>query len=73
MSVSNRRFFLDEAQNHIVNSTYSRRTLNDGVEHRLHVASRAADDAKHLAHCRLLPQGFGQLVVTRFKLPCDQP
>jgi hypothetical protein len=73
MSASNYRFTLDEAQNHIVSSTYARCTLNDGVEHRLHVASRAADDAEHLTHCRLVPQGFGQLAVTRFKLLCDHP
>jgi hypothetical protein len=68
MSPSNYRFTLDEAQYDIVSSTYSSRTLNDGVEHRLHVASRPADDVEHLAHCRLVPQGFGKLPIARLEL-----
>ena len=43
--------------------TNPRRALNDGVEHRLHVRGRAADDAEHLGGRCLVLQSFAQLCV----------
>ena len=41
----------------------SRRVLDDGVEDRLHLGRRAADDAEHLGCRRLMLQGFAQFRV----------
>ena len=49
MSPCNHRVPLAESQHHVINPTNLRRALDDGVEHRLHVGGRAADDAEHLA------------------------
>ena len=37
-----------ESQHHIVDATNPRRALHDGVQDRLHVGRRAADNAEHL-------------------------
>ena len=37
--------------------------LDDGVEHRLHVRGRAADDAEHLGRCRLMLQRLAQFCI----------
>ena len=52
-----------ESQHHVIDSTNPRRALDDGVEHRLHVRGRAADDAEHLGRCRLMLQGLAQFCV----------
>ena len=54
---------LREVEHHIVNPTNSRGALDDGVEHRLHVRGRAADDAEHLGRRRLMFQGLAQFCV----------
>src|SRR5262245_59134478 len=52
-----------EPQHHIIDPTNPRSALDDGVEHRLHVGGRAADDAEHLGRCRLMLQGLAQFGI----------
>ena len=40
-----------------------RGALDDGVEDRLHIRRRAADDAEHLGRCRLMLQRLAQFCV----------
>ena len=54
---------LAESQHHVINPTNPCGALDDGVEHRLHVRRRPADDAEHLGGCRLMLQGFAQFCV----------
>ena len=56
MSPRNHSVALAEPQHHVINPTNPRGALDDGVEHRLHVRRRAADDAEHLGRCRLMLQ-----------------
>ena len=49
-----------ESQHYIINPTNTRRAFDDGVEDRLHVRGRAADDAEHLGGCRLMLQSLAQ-------------
>ena len=44
MSSRNHNVTLVESQNHIIEPTNPRGALDDGVEHRLHVRRRAADE-----------------------------
>ena len=48
---------------HVINPTNPRSALDDGVEDRLHVGRRAADDAEHLGCCRLMLQRLAQFRV----------
>ena len=52
-----------ESQHHVIDPTNPRRALDDGVEHRLHVRRRAADDAEHLGRRRLMLQRLAQFRV----------
>ena len=52
-----------ESQHHIIDPTNPRSALDDGVEHRLHVRGRSADDAENLGRCRLMLQGLAQFCV----------
>ena len=52
-----------ESQHHIIDPANLCRALDDGIEHRLHVRRRAADDAEHLGRCRLMLQRLAQLCV----------
>ena len=52
-----------KSQHHIIDPANPRRALDDGVEHRLHVRRRAADDAEHLGRRRLMLQSFAQFRV----------
>ncbi len=52
-----------QPQHHVINPANLRRALDDGVEHRLHVRRRAADDAEHLGGRRLMLQRFAQFRV----------
>ena len=52
-----------ESQHHIIDPTNPGRALDYGVEDRLHVRGRAADDAEHLGGCRLMLQGLPQFCV----------
>ena len=63
MSPRNQNVPLVESQHHVINPTNPRRALDDGVEDRLHVRGRAADDAEHLGRCRLMLQGLAQFCV----------
>ena len=59
---------LVESQQDIINPANPGGALDDGVEDRLHVRGRAADDAEHLGRCRLMFQGFAQLRVALLDL-----
>ena len=72
MSPRNHRVALAESQHHVIDPTNLRRALDDGVEHRLHVRGRAADDAEHLGRCRLMLQRLAQFCVALLDL-FEQP
>ena len=57
------RFPFAEPQHHVINPANPRSALDDGVEHRLHVGRRAADDAEHFGRCRLMLQRLAQFRV----------
>ena len=63
MSPRNHYVPLAESQHHVINPTNPGGALDDGVEHRLHVRGRAADDAEHLGRRRLMLQGLAQFCV----------
>ena len=63
MSPRNHSVSLAESQHHVINPTNPRGALDDGIEHRLHVRGRAADDAEHLGRRRLMLQGLAQFCV----------
>ena len=63
MSPRNQTVPLAESQHHVIDPTNPRRALDDGVEHRLHVSGRAADDAEHLGRCRLMLQRLAQFRI----------
>ena len=52
-----------KSQHHVIDAANPGGALDDGVEHRLHVRGRAADDAEHLGRCRLMLQGLAQFRV----------
>ena len=52
-----------KSQHHVIDPANPRGALDDGVEHRLHVRRRAADDAEHLGRCRLMLQRLAQFCV----------
>ena len=52
-----------KSQHYVIDPTNPRGALDDGVEHRLHVRRRAADDAEHLGRCRLMLQRLAQFCV----------
>src|SRR5262245_24000559 len=58
MAPQNHSVPIAESQHHVINPTNPRRALDDGVEHRLHVRGRAADDSKHLGCRRLMLKSF---------------
>src|SRR5215813_3176204 len=64
MSPRNHSVSLAESQCHIIYPTSPASALDDGVEHRLHVGRRAADDTEHLGGCRLMLQRLTQFCVT---------
>src|SRR5262245_9480298 len=63
MSPRNHAILVAESQQHVVSSTDPSGALDNGIEHRLHVSRRAADDAEHLSGCRLMLQGLAQFRV----------
>src|SRR5262249_54477976 len=63
MGTRNHHGPLVESQHHVVDSTNPRCALDNGVEDRLYVGRRAADDAEHLGGCRLMLQGFAQFCI----------
>ena len=64
MAALNHSIAFAESQNNVVNTANPRRALNYGVEYRLHVSGRTADDAEHLGRCRLMLQCLAQFRVT---------
>ena len=63
MSPRNQNVPLVESQHHVINPANPGGALDDGVEDRLHIRGRAADDAEHLGCCRLMLQGLSQFCV----------
>ena len=63
MSPRNHNVPLAESQHHVIDPANPGGALDDGVEHRLHVRRRAADDAEHLGRCRLMLQRLAQFRV----------
>ena len=63
MSPRNHSVSLAESQQHVINPTNPRGALDDGVEDRLHVRRRAADDAEHLGRCCLMLQRLAQFCI----------
>ena len=72
MSPRNHVVSLAESQHHVINPTNPGGALDDGVEDRLHVRRRAADDAEHLGRCRLMLQGLTQFRVALLQF-LEQP
>ena len=68
MSPRNYNVPLGESQYHVINPADPGRALDDGVEHRLHVRWRTADDAEHLGRCGLMLQSLAQFRVARLEL-----
>src|SRR5262245_31145056 len=68
MSSRNHRVRLVDSQHHVINPANPRCALDDGIEHRLHVGGRAADDTKHLRCRRLMFQGFSQFCIALLNL-----
>ena len=64
MSPQNHNVSLVESQHHVINPTNSGGALDDGVEDRLHVGRRAADDAEHLGRRGLMLQRLAQFRVS---------
>ena len=63
MSPRNQSVSLAESQQHVIDPTNPRGALDNGVEYRLHVRGRAADDAEHLGGRRLMLQRLAQFRV----------
>ena len=63
MSPQNHSVALAESQHHVIDPANPCRALDDGVEDRLHVRRRAADDAEHLGCRRLMLQRLVQFCV----------
>ena len=60
---------LVESQYHIINAANPCRALDNGVEDRVHIRRRTADDAEHLGGCRLMLYGFPQFLGSRVLPP----
>ena len=54
---------LAESQHHVIDPTNPGGALDDGIEHRLNVRGRAADDAEHLGCRGLMLQRLAQFRV----------
>src|SRR5215831_5932596 len=72
MSPGNNSVSFPESQYGVIYSTNPRSTLDDRIEHRLHVCRRAADDTEHLGGCRLMLQSLAQFCVALLDL-LEQP
>src|SRR5262249_11246023 len=64
MSPRNPTVPLVESQHHVINPANPSGALHDGVEHRLHVCGRSADDAEHFGGCPLMVPGPTPFGVT---------
>src|SRR5262249_5602334 len=54
MSPPNQTVPLAESQHHVINPTNPGRALDNGIEDRLYIRGRAADDAEDFGRCRLV-------------------
>ena len=72
MSPRNQFVSLVESQRHVINSANPGGALDDGIEYRLHIRGRSADDAEHLGRCRLVLQCLAQFRVALAKF-LEQP
>src|SRR5262249_10794010 len=72
MSPRNQSVPLPESKHHVINAANPCGALNNGVEDRLHIGGRTADDAQHLGCCRLMLQGLAQFCVALLDL-FEQP
>ena len=63
MSPRNHNVPLVQSQHHVVDPANPRGALDDGVEHRLHVRRRAADDAEDFRGRGLMLQRLAQFCV----------
>src|SRR5262245_930659 len=72
MGSLNHNVLLPESQKHVINPTNPRGALDDGIQNRLHVRGRAADDAEHLCRRRLMLQGLAQFRVALLQF-LEQP
>ena len=63
MSTRNHHLVLAESQLYIINPTNPSSTLDDRIEHRLHIRRRPADNAQHFGRCRLMLQRLAQFGV----------
>src|SRR5262249_2312837 len=72
MSPCNHHLIFVESQIHIINAANPGGTLNDGVEDRLNIGGRAANDTEHLGRCSLMFQGFTQFCIALLQF-LEQP
>ena len=72
MGPQNHRVPLVESQHHVIDATNSGGAFGNGVEDRLHVRGRAADDAEHFGGCGLMLQGLAQFRIALLKF-LEQP
>ena len=63
MSPRNHGIAFPQPQQRVIDPANPRGAIDDGIEHRLHVRRRAADDAEHLGGCSLMLQSLAQLCV----------
>src|SRR5262249_6262188 len=63
MSPRNQSVALTESQLHVIDPTNPSSALNDGVEDRLHVRRRAADDAQHFRRRSLMLESLAQFRI----------
>src|SRR5262249_11916736 len=68
MSPCNQTVPLAESQYHVINATNPHGAFDYGIEDRLHIRGRAADDAEPLGRCRLMLQGLAQFCVALLDL-----
>src|SRR5690242_1767415 len=68
MSACNHSVSVAEAQYHVIDPTNFCRAFNDGIEDRLNVCRRAADDAEDLRRCRLMFQRLTQFCIALLNL-----
>ena len=72
MSPQDHSIPLVKSQYHIIDPTNPGRALDDGVEHRLHVRGRPADDAEHFGSRRLMLQRLAQFCIALLQF-LEQP
>src|SRR4029434_81849 len=72
MSPRNDHGPLAKSQCQVFDPAPPRGALDDGVEYRLHVGGRAADDPEHLGSSSLMLQGFPQFCVALLEF-LEQP